>query len=182
MKEKITEKIKFPEGIDFSIGKRSMTVKNSEKEVKKEFNFFKINVKKDGNTLILESENATKKEKNMIMTIKAHILNIIKGLSEGFTYKMEIAFSHFPITAQVDESNNKVIIKNFLGEKKPRTSKIIKGAKVEVNGNKITIESHNKEIAGQTAANLEKATFVKSKDRRKFQDGIYITEKPGREM
>jgi len=95
---------------------------------------------------------------------------------------MEIAYVHFPMTVELDEGKNQITIKNFLGEKKPRICKLIKGADVKIDGKVITVESHNKEIAGQTAANLEKATFVKGKDRRKFQDGIYIVEKPGRKI
>lgn len=46
----------------------------------------------------------------------------------------------------------------------------------------IKIESFNKEAAGQTAANIEKTTMVRAKDRRVFQDGIFITEKYGKEI
>jgi len=38
----------------------------------------------------------------------------------------------------------------------------------------------NLEDAGQTAANIERATKIKGFDPRVFQDGIYIIEKPGR--
>jgi len=40
------------------------------------------------------------------------------------------------------------------------------------------VRSGNKYAAGQTAANLEQATRVRKKDRRVFQDGIFIVEKP----
>ena len=52
--------------------------------------------------------------------------------------------------------------------------------KISVNGEEILVESNNKELAGQTAANIELLTRRTGFDRRVFQDGIYITEKAGK--
>jgi large subunit ribosomal protein L6 len=75
---------------------------------------------------------------------------------------------------------NKLIISNFLGEKVSRHATILPNVDVQIKGAKITITSNDKEAAGQTAANIEKASIVRNRDRRVFQDGIYIIEKPGR--
>ena len=127
----------------------------------------------------LSSKKATKREIKMIKTIKAHINNMIKGMNEKFIYKLEAVYAHFPITLEINKEKNEVLIKNFLGEKRPRIAKIMSGAEVKIDKTHIIVESDNKEVAGQTAANLEIATKIKNRDRRKFQDGIFITEKCG---
>ena len=70
-----------------------------------------------------------------------------------------------------------VTIENFIGERHPRTSKIVGGAKVSVKGDEVTITGVNKEDVGQTMANLEQATKIRGKDPRVFQDGIYLVSK-----
>ncbi len=180
MKKSITEKIEFPEGIEFDVIGNVLIVKGDGRENKKKFGLTNILIKKQNNELIIESKKATKKELKVINTIKAHVKNMIKGIKEVFTYKLEAVYVHFPMTVELDKENNRVLVKNFLGEKKPRICNITPNVEVKVDRNKITVESHDKENAGQMAANLEKATKVRNKDRRKFQDGIYITEKCGR--
>ena len=105
---------------------------------------------------------------------------LTKGLNENFTYRLEVAYVHFPMTAKVEK--NHVSIINFLGEKVARSAKILEDTEVKIEGNKITVSSVDVEKAGQTAANIEKATTVTNKDRRIFQDGIFITKKPDADL
>ncbi|HRZ85742.1 MAG TPA: 50S ribosomal protein L6 [Candidatus Paceibacterota bacterium] len=179
VKEDINEKFEIKE-FKFDIIGNSIIIENGENKVKRTFNLKNINLRKEGNSLIFESKKATKREKRMIKTIISHLNNIVNGFKEEFVYKLGIAYLHFPITVELDKNKKSLLIKNFLGEKKPRIAKIVQGATVEVDKNQIIVRSHDKEIAGQTAANIEHATKIRNRDRRKFQDGIFLTEKNGR--
>ena len=130
----------------------------------------------------IHAEKATKRESRMIGTVNAHVRNMIRGLSKEFIYKLEVASVHFPMVVKVDEAKKVLVIKTFLGEKADRHAKILPGATVEIKGTEITVKSHDKEIAGQTVANIEKATRVKGRDRRIFQDGIFLTERCGHKI
>jgi large subunit ribosomal protein L6 len=182
MKQEIIEKIEIPEGMEVSVEGRRVIVSSGDKKIEKGFDMKNIDVAVKGKEIIVGSKKASKKEGKMIGTIKAHINNMIKGVQEGFEYKLAIEFVHFPMNVEVDKGKKEIVIKNFLGEKKNRVGKMIDGAEIEIKGKEITVKSHDKEIAGQAAANLEKLTRVKGKDRRKFQDGIYMVEKAGRKI
>jgi len=177
MKQDLLAKIEIPEGVEVEMKESMLIIKSGERKLERKFNPENILIKKKDGNIILESKKATKRESKMLHTIKAHINNMISGVQEDFEYTLEIAHSHFPMNVNIDESKNKMIIKNFIGEKKERNVNLIEGASVEVKGNLITVKSPDKEIAGQTAANIEKATHIRKKDRRKFQDGIYIIQK-----
>jgi large subunit ribosomal protein L6 len=114
----------------------------------------------------------------LIGTFVAHIKNMIKGVTKGFEYRMKTVFSHFPIKTSVDK--NEFIIQNFLGERSARRAKILDGVIVELKGDDITIRGNDKERVGQTVANIERASMVKKRDIRVFQDGIYRITKGGR--
>lgn len=114
----------------------------------------------------------------MVGTIRAHINNMIKGVTEGFTYKLKIRYAHFPMKVSV--KGNEVIIENFLGEKHPRRARIMEGVTVKISGEDVIVTGIDKEKVGQTAANIEQATRIKGRDPRVFQDGIYIVEKAGK--
>lgn len=180
MKKELFQIIEIPEGVEVSIDGSIVNVKGSEGENKREFKSGKLNFEKKDNQIIIGNKSSTKREKKMMNTIAAHIKNMIRGVQNKFEYKLKICFSHFPISVNVE--GDKAIVKNFLGEKIPREVKIPKGAEVKVEKEIITITSLDKESAGQAAANFEASTRISKRDRRIFQDGIFITSKDGREM
>jgi large subunit ribosomal protein L6 len=100
---------------------------------------------------------------------------MISGVQKGFTYKLKIVFSHFPISAKVQGKT--VLIENFTGERRARKSKIIGDVKVKVEAEDIVVQGVNLEDVSQTAANIEQATKVRRKDPRIFLDGIFVYER-----
>jgi large subunit ribosomal protein L6 len=180
MKKKIYQEIKIPEGVEATLERNLLKIKGPQGENFREFRVGKINFEKKENKIILGYEKATKKEKKIINTFAAHIRNMINGVQNKFEYKLKICFNHFPFTAE--KKDDKVIIKNFLGEKIPREMNIPKGVDIEINQQDIIVTSLDKELAGQAASNFEMATKVRNRDRRVFQDGIFITSKAGREI
>lgn len=180
MRREIFQKIEIPEGVEVNVEGNVLIVRGKEGENRRAFNTVGLTFEKKGSEIVLGNEKSTKKEKKIINTIAAHIRNMIKGVQEKFEYKLKICFSHFPITVEV--KGNEAMIKNFLGEKAPRLVKIPAGVEVEVDREVIIIKSSDKELAGITAANFEQAARITRRDRRVFQDGIYITEKAGREI
>ncbi|MCK9596920.1 50S ribosomal protein L6 [Candidatus Pacearchaeota archaeon] len=180
MKRELFQIIEIPEGIEVSIDGGEIKVKGAKGENKRMFNISNLIFEKKGKEIIIGNKKASKKEKRRMNTIASHINNMIKGVQDKFEYKLKICFVHFPITVEVKE--HEAIIKNFLGEKTPRKSKIPAGAEVKVEKDIITIQSNDIETAGQAAANLERATKISKRDRRIFQDGIFITNKCGEEI
>jgi large subunit ribosomal protein L6 len=170
----ITEEIDIPEGVDVTLGD-DVTIKGPQGEVSRKFTYPNISMKKEDNKIILETNFPKKKDKSMVGTTRAHISNMITGVTDGFTYHMKIVFAHFPMTVKV--SGDKVNIDNFLGERHVRTAKIVGTAKVNIKGDEVTVTGINKEDVGQTMANLEQATKIKGRDPRVFQDGIYLIGK-----
>ena len=101
---------------------------------------------------------------------------MVKGVTDGFTYTLKALYSHFPMTLAVQ--GNQLIVNNYFGERVPRSANILAGVDVKVqNKTEIVVSGIDKEAVGQTAANIERSTTVKKRDRRVFQDGIYLIEK-----
>jgi len=180
MKKEIIHEIEIPETVNAEIDGRILKISGPEGEISKEFNTNKLIFEKRENKIIIGNKKATKNEKKMINTIKSHIDNMIEGVQKKFEYKLKICYNHFPFTVEI--KGNEGLIKNFLGEKIPREVKIPAGVEVNIEKDIIKIKSHDKELAGQTAANFETATRIRLRDRRVFQDGIFIIEKNGRQI
>lgn len=170
----LREELPIPEGLDVTID-GGITIKGSKGQLSRKFNYSGITIKKEEGNVVIEANFPKKRDKAMLGTIKSHINNMIIGLTDGFTYNMKIVYAHFPMT--VKAAGNKVTIENFLGERYPRTAKIVGSAKVQVKGDEVVVTGINKEDVGQTMANLEQATKIKGRDPRVFQDGIYLVSR-----
>ncbi|WP_457751119.1 50S ribosomal protein L6 [Thermococcus sp.] len=174
----VREEVEIPEGVEVTVEKDVVKVKGPKGEVERELKYPGVQIFTEDGKVVVFKEFPRKRDIAIARTFKAHIANMIKGVTEGFTYKLKVVYSHFPMTVKVQ--GDEVVIENFLGEKNPRRAKILPGVTVKVMGSEVIVEGIDKEKVGQTAANIEQATRITKWDRRVFQDGIYIVEKAGK--
>jgi len=168
--------VEIPEGVSVSVEKEKIRVAGPKGTLERTLSYPGVEIVSDSKRVIVRVLKDRKRQRAVAGTYLAHIRNMIKGVTEGFTYRMKVVYSHFPI--QVKLQGRELVISNFLGERHPRFAKIVgDDTKVEIKGNEIIISGIDKEAVGQTAANIEHATKVKGLDVRVFQDGIYIVEK-----
>jgi len=169
--DEIKKIVEIPEGVDISIENNRITVRGPKGELFRELIHPKVKIEKVDNKVEVSCKKPRRKDLAMVGTCVAHIKNMIKGVTSGFEYTMKVVYSHFPIKTSVE--GNTFYIHNFLGERKPRSARILDGVNVEIKGDTIFVRGIDKEKVGQTVANIEMATRVKNRDVRVFQDGIY---------
>jgi large subunit ribosomal protein L6 len=173
--ENLAYRIDAPQGVTFKFENGLLTVKGPKGEVKRFFLDDKVKMRQEGNTLFIECDLPRKREVALAGTWNAHIRNMVKGVTDGYEYRLKIVYAHFPI--KVNVKGKEILIENFLGEKRPRRAEIFGDCKVEVKNDIVIVTGINIEEVGQTAANIERATRIKDYDPRVFQDGIYIISK-----
>ncbi|MCK5107241.1 MAG: 50S ribosomal protein L6 [Nanoarchaeota archaeon] len=177
-KYNIITEIAIPEGTQITFENDMLKVKGSKGDVERNLKNPLVKLEVKEGKVILSSIKFTKREKKLSGTFKAHVNNMIRGSNEQHIYKLKICSSHFPMN--VSMGNGELVVKNFFGEKSPRHLKLKSDCEVKIDGTDIIVKSCNIEIAGQVAADIESLTRLTNKDRRVFQDGIFITEKDGK--
>lgn len=171
----VKKAIEVPEDVTLTLEGDEVRVRGPRGELKKRLHYPGVKISQEDGNVVVEADFPQKRQMAIIGTYVAHIKNMIKGVTEGFTYRLKAVYSHFPIT--VKSQGEEVLVENFLGERVPRKMRVYGDCKVKVQGQDITIEGINKEEVGQTAARLESLTKVSKNDRRVFQDGIVLVEK-----
>lgn len=174
---KFLEIVEAPSGVNFEVKDETVTVTGPKGNVTKRLSWPGVVIKKDGNKVVLQVDEATKNKKRLLFTFLAHINNMVRGVQKPYVYKLKVLSGHFPMTVTV--SGEIFSVKNYLGEKVPRTMKVKKGATVKVEGQMITVEGADKDLVSQISADIEQLMRITNRDRRVFQDGIYLVEKDG---
>ena len=175
----ISHSIALPEGASASIAGDVITVSKDGQSLSREFRHHKVEVRAVNGDLEVFVNLPRRSDKALAGTWAAHLRNMVLGIDEGFEYRLKAVFSHFPMSLKVD--GKQMIINNLFGEKGPRVAKLPwSPAEVEVrveNKTDVVVRGADREKVGQTAANIERACRIKKRDRRVFQDGIYIVSK-----
>ncbi|MFL6434161.1 MAG: 50S ribosomal protein L6 [Nitrososphaeraceae archaeon] len=123
--------------------------------------------------LVIKPPGTRKRDLAITNTAKSIILNMIKGVEQGFTYKLKVVYAHFPIS--VKTKGKEIHVENYFGERAPRVSRVVGDTtKVNIVGEDVIVQGPSLEDVSQTAANIEFSTKLKGKDQRVFLDGLYI--------
>jgi large subunit ribosomal protein L6 len=171
----ITRRVEIPPNVDVMLEGAVLRVTGPNGTLERNMRFPQINVGLEEGEIVISTASDKKRILAMSGTLESHAKNMIRGVKDGFEYRMKVVYSHFPI--QLKLQNERLEINNFLGEKQPRIAKIVEGVTVAIGNDELTITGIDKEKVGNTAANIEHATKVTKRDPRVFQDGIYITER-----
>ena len=134
----LEERVAVPKGVTVTINGSIVEVKGPKGKLSRDFYNPKTKVSLDGDELVVSCEMPRVKDKAMIGTFASHLNNMIDGVTAGFEYHMKIVFSHFPIKTAV--KGDRFVIENFLGERAPRTAKILGDTKIVVKGNDVVLE------------------------------------------
>ncbi len=165
--------MKIPSGINVKIENDVISVSGPKGTSQRKFdsNVLKVNVASDEITVVPVAKKITRKINASSKAIEAHLKNMFNGVSTGFSKKLVVVYSHFPVT--IESKGDQLFVKNYMGEKSARIAKIVTGTSVNVGKGEITVSGCDAESVGQTAANIIAATNLTKRDRRVFQDGIY---------
>ncbi|HJN55739.1 MAG TPA: 50S ribosomal protein L6 [Candidatus Poseidoniales archaeon] len=176
--DSIQHAIAMPEGVSATMDGDTLSVQGPNASLKREFTSLTVNMQIDGSSIIIKTDLPRKIDKALAGTWKAHASNMVHGVQQDFEYRLKAVYSHFPMTLDAKGPNGTFMVKNYYGEKVPRTTPILDGVEITVmNRLEVIVTSADKEVAGQMAANIERLCGVGQRDRRVFQDGIYITSK-----
>ncbi len=171
----ISKTIPVPDDVTISLEGKKLSVNGAKGSLTRDFSHAPIAIEGEGKSIRIWAKWPRKKEAALVGTIYSHINNMITGVTKGYSYKLKIVFSHFPISVKMQDKT--VVIENFTGERRPRRVKVVGDVKVKIEAEDVIIQGTNLEEVSQTAANIEQATRVRRKDPRVFLDGIYVYER-----
>ncbi len=173
--DKLAAELEIPDGVTVSYDRPMITVQGPLGKTWKSFKKIPVTIDVTDGKVHFKAQGTRDKNRAIMNTSRSLIRNLCEGVVEGYTIKMKIVFSHFPITVKVEGKT--VLIENFQGERAPRKTKIWGETKVVPKGDDVIITGHVLTDVSQTAAEIENGSRVKNKDHRVFLDGVYKFEK-----
>lgn len=140
--------IEIPQGVEVKIGENTITVKGPRGTLERTFpSVLKVS-KEDGN-IIITPVDLTRKTKSLYGLTRTLIANMVEGVTRGFEKVLELSGVGYKVQLQ-----GKNLILN-LGFSHQINYPLPEGIEASVERQSvITIKGINKELVGQTAANI----------------------------
>jgi large subunit ribosomal protein L6 len=131
-------------------------------------------VQKEG-SLVVELKSKSKFARSLYGTIRAHLANMVKGVTDGWSKELEMVGAGY--RAQVD--GNKLVL--TIGFSHPVEIEAPEGIEFKVEKTKITIEGIDKEKVGEVSAKIRAVRPPEPYKGKgiKYIDEV-ITRKPGK--
>lgn len=170
-------RVEIPDGVNIETDDalHQITVSDGGDELTRTLDHPAVKIDVEDNEVVVSTATKKRDHAAIVGTYASHIKNMIDGVTGGFEYRLKSFYAHFPMDMSVQ--GDTFVIKNFIGERAPREINIPDGVDVQIDDEDVVVTGADKEKVGQTAANIEQACYKGNRDPRKFQDGIYITEK-----
>jgi large subunit ribosomal protein L6 len=173
IREEIFADIDIPDMVTVRMEGNLIVVGGKLGTLQKDLTKLPISVDIKDKKLVIRPPGTRKRDLAITNTAKSIILNMIKGVEQGFTYKLKVVYAHFPIS--VKTKGKEIHVENYFGERAPRVSRVVGDTtKVNIVGEDVIVQGPSLEDVSQTAANIEFSTKLKGKDQRVFLDGLYI--------
>ncbi len=137
----------LPQGVSLDIKGRTVAVKGPKGEIKKDFKDM-VNMEISGNSVILTPKGKAKIYRALLGTYASHLINMIEGVTKGFVKKLIIEGVGF--RAAVDGGT---LVLN-LGFSHQVKMPVPDGIEIKVEKSLITVSGRDKEVVGQTSANI----------------------------
>jgi large subunit ribosomal protein L6 len=137
-----------PSGVEVALATGEISVKGPLGTLKQVLSG-DVSVVREGDSLLCKAQNDTKQANAMSGTIRAHLANMVKGVSKGFERKLTLVGVGYRAQAAGDTLNLTV------GYSHPVTYKMPAGVKVETpSQTDILLKGANRQQVGQVAAEI----------------------------
>merc|ERR1719272_1642304 len=172
--------ISIPDGVTVTCKARKVRVKGPKGVLTKDFTHTKIDLAMKGKEMVAQVFWGNRAQKACLRTVTSHVENMIKGVTQGYKYKMRLVYAHFPINVKILEGGTVVELKNYLGQKIIRRVELNKGVTIVSSSDvkdELVLTGICVDAVSQSAANIQQSTRCCDKDIRKFLDGAYVSGK-----
>jgi large subunit ribosomal protein L6 len=169
--------VTLPAGVRVEVAGRTLRAQGPLGRIERPFPSDVLHLRVAGTTVTLELGLPAHRRQSraLLRTWVAHLENVAGALTRGVEARLKVVAAHFPMKVSV--KGDELVIENFLGEKYPRSTRLVAGTTARVDGEFVTIEGFDIEHVGQSAAAIERTTHIRDYDPRVFQDGIYLIER-----